>query len=235
MKQIIPFEKEIPFKTMIGEITSISLEHTLEMQSDKTIRGDFVVGGSYKMTEASQLEEDFTYRIPCEISINDDYDIKKVTVSIDDFYYEIINEDTLKVNIDVLIEGLEYDLIKEEPEHLDLLENDREEDEDEEQELLGNVMPIPIEIKDNKVPLNIPNVPSNNNKEEEIKNISSLFNAFKDADETFSTYYVYIVRNGDTLDSILDKYKITKEDLALYNNIENIEPSVKLIIPSSQV
>ena len=37
MKQIISFEKEIAFKTMIGEVTSISLEHTLAFQGPSTI------------------------------------------------------------------------------------------------------------------------------------------------------------------------------------------------------
>ena len=41
MKQIIPFNKEIAFKTMIGEIQSISLEHTLKIKDDNNIKGDF--------------------------------------------------------------------------------------------------------------------------------------------------------------------------------------------------
>ena len=39
--------------------------------------------------------------------------LDKVTVDIDDFYYEIINEKTLVVNIDVLINNLEEKVIKE--------------------------------------------------------------------------------------------------------------------------
>ena len=57
MKQIISLEKEIAFKTMIGEISSISLEHTLKFVTDANILGDLIISGTYKMTEASTIEE----------------------------------------------------------------------------------------------------------------------------------------------------------------------------------
>ena len=75
MKQIIPFKKEIIFKTMINKVTSISLEHTLELKNSDTIIGDFIVSGSYKMTEASQIDEEFSYKIPIEIAIDKKYDV----------------------------------------------------------------------------------------------------------------------------------------------------------------
>ena len=34
------------------------------------------------------------------------------------------------------------------------------------------------------------------------------------------------------VEKILTKYNVTKEDVALYNNIEEIKPGTKLIIPS---
>ena len=58
MKQVVPFKKDIIFKSKIAEITSISLEHTLNLDDD-TISGDFIVSGDYKMTEASVNKEDF--------------------------------------------------------------------------------------------------------------------------------------------------------------------------------
>ena len=55
MKKNVSFEKEIEFPSMIGEITSISLDHSLEFQSKSKIEGEFVVSGTYKMTAASTL------------------------------------------------------------------------------------------------------------------------------------------------------------------------------------
>lgn len=40
MKKIVPFKKDINFKTNIAEITSISLEHTLKV-GNFTVDGDF--------------------------------------------------------------------------------------------------------------------------------------------------------------------------------------------------
>ena len=107
MKQIISFEKEIPFKTMIGEITSISLEHTLKFEDESSILGDFIVSGTYKMTEASRLDEEFSYKIPVDILLTESLEEEGRSVEIDNFTYEIVDEEALRVQIDLLVEGLE--------------------------------------------------------------------------------------------------------------------------------
>ena len=60
------------------------------------------------------------------------------------------------------------------------------------------------------------------------------FNIFSNVDdsETYASYYIYIVKEEDTIDKILDSYKITKEELMPYNELENIKPGDKIIIPS---
>ena len=107
MKQIIPFKKEITFKTMISKITSISLEHTLSLQDNDTVAGDFIVSGSYKMTEASQIDEEFSYKVPIEIAIDSKYDTGNITLDIDDFIYEVLDEERLLLKIDLCIDNLE--------------------------------------------------------------------------------------------------------------------------------
>lgn len=106
MKQVIPFKKDIIFKTKISDITSISLEHTLSFEDD-CISGDFILSGDYKMTEASVNKEDFYYKLPFDIALDSRYDTSKLKIEIEDFYYEIINSDVLRVNIEVSIDGLE--------------------------------------------------------------------------------------------------------------------------------
>ena len=59
---------------------------------------------------------------------------------------------------------------------------------------------------------------------------TSIFNNLNESD-TYSTYKVYIFRENDTIDGVLQKYSITKETLSLYNNIEDIKVGTKLIIP----
>ena len=116
MKQIITFEKEIPFKTMIGEITSISLEHTLHFQSASAIEGDLIISGTYKMTEASALEEKFQYAIPVDIVLTSDLEEENRRVEIDNFTYDILNEEILNIYVDLLVQGREIIKIEEQEE-----------------------------------------------------------------------------------------------------------------------
>ena len=72
------------------------------------------------------------------------------------------------------------------------------------------------------------------NNDVSTEGVSSLFASFKDSVETFKTYYVYIVKEEDTLDSILKKYGITKEELSEYNNLDEIKSGSKVVIPNNK-
>ncbi len=113
MHEIVSFTKDIEFKTMINKITSISLEHTLMLSGSDSIKGDFIVSGTYKMTAASQLENDFSYKIPVDIVMDDKYDLTNLVIDIDDFTYEVVDEEILRVNIDLLLDKLELKKVEE--------------------------------------------------------------------------------------------------------------------------
>ena len=220
MKKVISFKKELPFKTNISEISSISLEHTIKEKENDLISGIFYVSGEYKMTETSINKESFNFEIPFDIALDSRYDTSKIKFDIDDFYYEIINADTLKINIDVYVDGLNE--IKEEErciedETLDSIKVDKKEE----------VLPIEEE-RDNEPTINIENVNENINTNESVNLFDNISNA-----ETYSTYYVYIVKDGDTIDKISEEFKVTKEELSNYNDISNIKANDKLIIPTN--
>ena len=67
---------------MIGEITAISLDHTLKLVDESNITGEFKVSGNYKLTEASRLEEKFDYTIPVEIALTEKLDLSTAKISI---------------------------------------------------------------------------------------------------------------------------------------------------------
>lgn len=220
MKKVISFKKELPFKTNISEISSISLEHTIKEKENDLISGIFYVSGEYKMTETSINKESFNFEIPFDIALDSRYDTSRIKFDIDDFYYEIINADTLKVNIDVYVDGLNE--IKEEKrcieeETLGSIKVDKKEE----------VLPVKEE-SDNEPTINIENVNENINTNESVNLFDNISNA-----ETYSTYYVYIVKDGDTIDKILEEFKVTKEELSNYNDISNIKANDKLIIPTN--
>ena len=231
MKQIIPFKKELLFKTKVSEITSISLEHTLSLKSDDLISGFFQITGDYKMTEGSINREKFEFKLPFDIALDSRYNLDSIIIDIDNFYYEIINNESLQVNIDVYVEGEKIieETLKEEK--TNKVFSTKEEDKElrntyqEDEPLFKEEYKPSIEV--NKIESIILN--------EEKESLKEEFNLFDKLDntDTYVTYYVYIVKEEDTLDKILTKYNTTKESISIYNDIENIKPGTKLIIPST--
>ncbi len=230
MKQTIPFKKDITFKTKIGELTAISLDNDLTLKGEDLIVGNFYISGNYKMLEGSINEEEYSYKIPCEIAISDEYDTFDATIDIDDFYYEIINDEILRVNITVVINNLERkEVIKDEKEKKDLFEDeilDTELESDRENSTLEDIkvsMPKEEELDSAVI---IDKIDERTNSFYEAKE-----NASKQSD-TYLTYKVYIFKEEDTVEKVLEKYDITMEELGDYNDLENITSGTKLVIPS---
>lgn len=261
MKQIISFEKEIAFKTMIGEVTSISLEHTLAFQGPSTISGDMIVSGTYKMTEASTLEEDFQYAIPVDIMLTKELEEDNRSIAIHNFTYDIRNEDTLHLYIDVLVKGREVIELEEEKviepvrEKLPKIEEEQVIDEqvedttnddkelltekevEESQKVIDNIMntekkeEVAIEEKKEEPVIK-------NDIQEEVKTttdtkvMNSIFSAFANTEETYTTYSVYLLRENDSIENIIENYGVTREELSYYNDLDNLNVGSKIIIPT---
>ena len=249
MRQIVNVEKEIVFKTMLGEVTSISLEDDLSFVNDSEVEGNLIISGTYKMTEASTLEEEFNYKVPVEIMLTTNLEEDKRNVVINNFTYEIVNEEALLIRVELLIEGLEKievdDTNEEEIEILDdntleEVRGDREVNDDTNEVLSTNLedddslpsMEGAKEVEDViEVVKNVDNIDDEeDNKSKEVMN--SIFESFANTEETYATYSVYILRENETLDEVITKYKITREELSEYNDLDNLRVGNKLIIPS---
>ena len=100
MREIIPIKKDILFKTSIGEITNIDLDYDYKI-NENLIEGNIILNGSYKMTEASVLEDDFNYKIPFKVSISKEVNKESIKIEIDDFKYEV-KKDILSTQVDLL-------------------------------------------------------------------------------------------------------------------------------------
>lgn len=234
MKKIIPFKKDIIFNTNIAEIISISLENSLTSSDDNAVTGDFTVSGEYKMSDESINTESFSYELPFDIHMDDKYDLSHVVIDIDDFYYEIINSNVLSVNIDVLIDKLEEKLIIEELQEVvipreNIIEEDRvftlDETLEEDMENIEQTRCVEPEeiIEDLTMQREVNNMSSE---------ITSLFDNMDSASETYKSYKVYIVREGDDLEFIMEKYETTKEIMEQYNDLKELKIGDKIIIPS---
>lgn len=205
MKEIIPIKKDILFKTTIGEITSINLEHNYKVK-DEIIEGNLLLSGSYKMTEASVLEEDFYYKIPFAIALTKKIKKDSIVIDIEDFKYNIIKD---VLNINVLLE------LKCEKEKIEELKESNE-----------------VEIINEEKSDNIENEIIN----DEVKineDISNITNNIVNNENKYYTYKIYIVRQNDTVESICNKYNVTLDDLNEYNDLSVLNIGDKIIIPDN--
>ena len=171
------------------------------------------------------------------------------SITIHNFTYDIRNEDTLHLYIDVLVKGREVIELEEDEE--EVIEPVREEQPkiDEEQvkdttndnkELLTD-----IEVEESqKVIDNIINTDKKeepvikNDTQEEVKTttdtkvMNSIFSAFANTEETYTTYSVYLLRENDSVENIIENYGVTREELSYYNDLDNLNVGSKIIIPT---
>lgn len=276
MKKIVPFNNVLEFSTDVKEITAISLEHDINKTPDM-ISGVFYITGEYKIAEGLLEKEKFNFELPFDIALSNNYRQDSLIVDIDDFRYDLISDKSLKVNIDLYVDGeieetplneISNDSLdffdREELEELEIVDDlglteengvvldkiepkiesiyqDKEETEEESNEELceennqefTEVEPERIELlkemlTNDKGEENMPYELNINNENEN----NNLFDT--NTEEKYVTYRVYKVEENDTLDTIITKYNVTKEMLMDYNNIENILPGDKLIIPTNE-
>ena len=250
MKKVVPFQKDITFKTNLAEVTSISLEHNLHASGDNMVTGEFIVSGDYKIADSSTNIEQFDFHIPFDINLDVHYDLKDIVVDIDDFYYEIVNNNILLVHIDVLIDKLKDKPLIEPPivENVSDIESEMEEvrevmEEREDEKMDDMVKETSFEtseldevVKNSEVIEDISfgsETVSRETNQEATEQIKSLFDSMDDSSETYVTYKVYIVREGDTVESVMQKYSITYDVLEAYNDMKELKIGDKLIIPAS--
>ena len=229
MNSIIPFKKNIIFKTQINEITDISLYHDYKVLDD-IIEGEFYLSGTYKMTEASLIEEDFYYNIPFSIAISERIDKNTINLKLESFEYKI-NGDTLSLNVNLNMEAEE---IKEEKENRNIIDDIKEgieeklglnDNKDEEKK-----DDVKNEIEDNTI---IEEKEANVNEVKTELNDNTIDGLLSTIDESKSyiTYKVHIFREGDSVESISQKYNVSIEDIKEYNDINTINIGDKILVP----
>lgn len=228
MRQTIPFVKDISFNSKIAEITSISLEHNLKMENNDSVVGTFTISGKYKVNKISINEEEFKKDINFDITLDDKYDSSKVIIDIDDFYYEIVNEEYLRVHIDVLIDNLLYIKKEEKPFIQEIEKNDLTELKTEER--ISDVNDLKdISFEEEKVNA----IKQDNDTIKKDDKDSSITTNFLNEKEQYITYKVHIIRENETVDTIIEKYNVSKEELEKYNSLDNVGLGTKIIVPIS--
>lgn len=265
VKKIIPFRKDLEFNTPLYEVTSISLEHHLTKKSDTLISGNFIISGDYKQTESSENKDPFNFTLPFDIALATKIDLDDMLLDVDDFYYET-GKNTLKVNIDLLLDATEIGEPEKEKEDRENINGKDVESIDSNTYNDNEASRVPDEFNDvNYKKPQLENLPNsldnsgvslddiqndnfmdsinndnvsdngtsnivNSNINNNINENNNLFASFETAD-TYTAYRVYLIKEDDTIDTILKKYNVTKDDLSAYNDLSDIKYGDKIIIP----
>lgn len=202
MNKIYTLKKEILFKNNIYDILSLDIDKDLKINNNK-VEGNFKLSGEYLIRESEQ--DNFNIEIPYYTYIDDMYDSTDSSVDIDDFYYEIKDSNKLVINVDIIVKELS---LKEERNDvsldIDIIDsfNDTTETSKEEKEEKEEKVDKELYVEENN---------NNNNN--------------------FVTYKVYIVKENDTIEQIMEKYSISYDLLEKYNVINELNTGDKLIIP----
>ena len=205
MNLTIPFSKEIIFKSKIAEISSISLEHDVSINEGELL-GDFIISGEYKNLDINVDTYPFSHVVPFSVSLDTDIDIDTLKYEINDFTYSILNEDTLKVDISLIVTA---DKIFKKVD--DIFEKVDEEVRD-------------IEVSNIEEEINM----ETQNNIEEVKEENLL--DYDNVQDDFVTYHIHIVKIDESIESICDSYNITKEELFELNDVKEVSMGDKLII-----
>lgn len=238
MSEAFVVERDFLFKDSIFEITSISVEHDEDINGSN-LEGDFIISGDYRLHEISINKEDFSFKLPFTHEIRSNVNLDTVNLEITDFTYELNSNDELHVHIEYIVSGeqsliefadekdLDEFLNKTDAEVVDLTEDEPRFKEISKEEILN----IPAEdSKKEEKEESKKEIKEEKQSEISTNNIIGSINA----DETYVKYHVHTVMQNDTLEGILDKYKITLTDLKKYNTFEALEVNMKLVIPENE-
>lgn len=230
MNLVIPFTKDIKFKSNIAEILSVSLEHDFTANSEE-ILGNFTISGEYKTHEVSVNKESFEFVLPFSVSLASKIDTNSVDFEVEDFTYEIKDNETMRVSIEYKINALE---IEEEP----LFKTIEEPSLD---KLLDEIDNRGEDFKNTLEDENEEETKENNKEREEVDIIEPSNNIDSDAknvilgaqieDDTYVTYQVFEYLETDTIESICLKYNTTEAILSEYNDLLSLNAHDKIIIP----
>ena len=242
MNCIIPFTKDIKFNTNICEILSISLENEYTV-NDNEILGNFIVSGDYKSHEVSVNKEHFEHVLPFSVNLTTRIDADSVDFAIEDFTYEIIDKNILKVNIEYSINALE---LKEEEKIfepveerdtldtiLDSISEELEEPKLEERKEDDDQMDTLVEEKKNLEEEKTETYEEARDDKISPEEENTILESVNPSEDTFVTYHIHVMSETDTIETICAKYNTTQNLLGEYNDLSIVAIGDKLIIPDS--
>lgn len=241
MKSIIPFTKELDFKTKVSEITSISLEREFEVNTS-SIEGSLYVSGDYKSHEVSANVTPFNFKIPFTIEIPDNLVEESITLEISDFAYEMEENSKIKVSIELELFGEEKEIEEEEDEEITPIEVDGEEivkmleeasEKEKEMEKEDRAEPKEEPTEEEKEEAPADTVNETREETEDMTSENVIITGAPNTPDEYTTYHIHIVKEGETIEAICTMYNSNLSLLNDYNDLSEVSKGMKIIIPEN--
>ena len=237
MKSVIPFTKELDFNAKVQEITSISLEREFSVEEGSVV-GNLFVTGDYKSHEISVNVTPFSFKIPFTIEIPDNLDKDSITIEISDFAYDMVDDSKITVHIELELEGQEIEKEEEEEVSEPVVEVDSEEilkmmeerHDDEDADTTQDIEEKEEKSNDEKVDREEVLIEAKNEKS--LQESEDVIMQNVDADNEFTTYHIHMVKEGETVETICTMYNSNMNLLMDYNDLSNLTPGEKILIPT---
>ncbi len=220
MNEVFTLDREFLFKSNIYEIDSISVEQNYDIDGS-IINGDFIVSGCYRLHEISINKEDFSFKIPFKYELKSNINLDSVKLDITDFNYDFNNKDELDVHIEYIISAEESIKVFDDEEKLDEFLNSNDYD--------------VVDLRENEInnEIMIPTVSDEASSGEDISK-DMIINSINGDDE-YILYHIHTVGINDSIETITKKYNISVNSLKEYNEFDNLELNMKLIIPNEEL
>lgn len=232
MNCIVPFVKEVKFDSQLGDILSISLDHEYNVNKN-VILGNFIVSGTYKSHELSANALEFSYTLPFDLTLTTSIIEESLKFSIDNFTYEVLDGDILKVEIDYLVKATD-DLSRDETD--DIFEEVITDVTESIESIFDAQIPgleevreesTDLEVEENKVVTEEAEViTEDRNKKSE----ATILNFASENEESFITYKMHIVKDGESLEGLCKLYGKSEIELSEYNQKSNYEVGDKILV-----
>lgn len=219
----IPFTKDIEFEKKLYEITSISLEHEINIE-DNSLNGNFIITGDFKSHEVSVNKEAFSYVLPFVIDLTEDIDTDTLEFMIDDFTYEVIENNILRVNIEFNVIASKKEIEEEPKEELFRDANEL---------LKEETLVLEPDKEDERIEVAIPTIETENVVEEKIEKVNeeTIINNINGTEDGYATYHIHMVSDGESVETICTMYNSNLNILSEYNDLNELASGDKLIIP----
>lgn len=217
---VIPFSFKIPF--------TIEIPDNLEKESITLEISDFAYDNKDENKIEVNIELELSGEIKEEKEESDEKEEPIVEVDSEEIL-RMMEEEREKREVDV--EEIEESVEEEEEER----EEDSNED-NSEKEVEQEIEPIIPEeeqiVEKQEETVMEANGEKEEKKEERIEGEEMILENISEENE-YATYHIHIVKNGETVETICTMYNSNLSMLSEYNDLSNLQPGEKIIIPEN--